>query len=85
LSIKTKVDSCQWFSLKTTRTVFSGLASKLVAMVFSNLASKPLSIVSPGLALKSVAQVFRFEPQNWKLRFGDFGIKITMTISWFVH
>jgi hypothetical protein len=39
---------CQWFGFKTTRTVFSGLASKLVAMV------------SPALTLKPVAQVFWF-------------------------
>jgi hypothetical protein len=32
----------QWFGLKTTRTVFSGLASKPVATVFSSLYSKPL-------------------------------------------
>jgi hypothetical protein len=25
---------CQWFGINTTRTVFSGLSSKLVAMVF---------------------------------------------------
>jgi hypothetical protein len=31
---------CQWFGLKTTVTVFSGLASNLVATVFSGLASK---------------------------------------------
>jgi hypothetical protein len=37
---------CQWFDLKTTRTVFSGLASK------------PMATVSPGLASKPVAQVF---------------------------
>jgi hypothetical protein len=24
-------------------------------------------------------------PQNWKLRFGDFGLKITMTVFWFGH
>jgi hypothetical protein len=31
---------CERFCLKTTRTVFAGLASKPVATVFSNLASK---------------------------------------------
>jgi hypothetical protein len=34
---------CQWFGLKTTRTVFSGLTSKLVAMVSPGLASKPVA------------------------------------------
>jgi hypothetical protein len=31
---------CEWFGLKTTRTVFASLASKLVAMVLPSLASK---------------------------------------------
>jgi hypothetical protein len=30
-----------------------------------------------------VAQVFRFGLQNWQLQFGDLGLKITVTISWF--
>jgi hypothetical protein len=55
LSLKTKVNSFssvwaskpmamvyEWFGLKTTRTVFSSLASKLVAMVSPGLASKPV-------------------------------------------
>jgi hypothetical protein len=42
---------CEWFGLKTTRAVFSSLASKLVATV------------SPGLALKPVVG-FLVEPQN---------------------
>jgi hypothetical protein len=54
---------CQWFSIKTTRTVFSGLASKLVATVFSGLASKPVATVSPSLASKLVMS-FLVEPQN---------------------
>jgi hypothetical protein len=37
---------CEWFGLKTTRTVFIGLASKLVATVFSSLASKLMVTVS---------------------------------------
>jgi hypothetical protein len=66
---------CEWFGLKTTRMVFAGLASKLVAMVSSGLASKPVAMVfsslvsklvamvSPGLASKS-AVGFMVEPQN---------------------
>jgi hypothetical protein len=42
---------CQWFDLKTTLTLFSGLASKLVATV------------SPSLVSKSVVS-FLVEPQN---------------------
>jgi hypothetical protein len=33
---------CQWFDLKTTRTVFSGLTSKPVTTVSLGLASKPV-------------------------------------------
>jgi hypothetical protein len=33
---------CEWFGLKTTRTVFISLASKLVATVFPSLATKPV-------------------------------------------
>jgi hypothetical protein len=38
---------CQWFGLKTSETIFSGLASKLVVTVFSGLASKLVVTVSP--------------------------------------
>jgi hypothetical protein len=48
---------CEWFGLKTTRTVFTGLAQKLVATVSSNLASKPAAMVFAGLASKPVAMV----------------------------
>jgi hypothetical protein len=63
---------CQWFGIKTTETIFSSLASKLVATV------------SPGLTSKPVARVSRLEPQNRQLRFGDLGLKITAIVSWFV-
>jgi hypothetical protein len=48
---------CEWFGLKTTRTVFAGLASKPVAMVSGGLASKPAVTVFAGLASKPVATV----------------------------
>jgi hypothetical protein len=35
LSLKTKVDGCEWFGLKTTRTIFAGLASKPMMTVSS--------------------------------------------------
>jgi hypothetical protein len=66
---------CEWFGLKTTRTVFAGLASKSVvtvtiglaskpaATVFSSLTSKLVAMVSPGLASKPVVG-FLVEPQN---------------------
>jgi hypothetical protein len=66
---------CDWFILKTTRTVFTGLASKPVATVSNGLASKPVAIVFSSLASKLVAMVspglasnpvvgFLVEPQN---------------------
>jgi hypothetical protein len=48
---------CQWFDLKITGTIFSGLASKPVATVFSSLASKPMTTVFSGLVLKMVVTV----------------------------
>jgi hypothetical protein len=54
---------CEWFRLKTTQTVSTGLASKLAATVFSNLVSKLVATVSPGLASKLVVG-FLVEPQN---------------------
>jgi hypothetical protein len=54
---------CEWFGLKPTQTVFTGLASKPVATVFSSLASKLVAILSPGLASKPVVG-FLVEPQN---------------------
>jgi hypothetical protein len=66
---------CEWFGLKTTRTVFTGLASKPMATVSVGLASKPAATVSRGLASKPAATVspglaskpvvgFLVEPQN---------------------
>jgi hypothetical protein len=49
---------CEWFGLKTTRTVFAGLASKLVTAISSGLASKPAATVFTGFASKLVATVF---------------------------
>jgi hypothetical protein len=49
---------CQWFGLKSTRTIFVSLASKPVAMVFSGVASKPAAMVFSGVASKPAATVF---------------------------
>jgi hypothetical protein len=49
---------CEWFGLKTTRTVFTGLASKPVVTVSGGLASKLAVMVFTGLASKPVAMVF---------------------------
>jgi hypothetical protein len=49
---------CEWFGLKTTWTVFAGLASNPVATVSSGFASKPVASVFSDLASKPVAMVF---------------------------
>jgi hypothetical protein len=49
---------CEWFGLKTTQTVFAGLASKPVVTVSSGLASKPAATVSGSLASKPAATIF---------------------------
>jgi hypothetical protein len=74
---------CEWFGLKTTCTVSSGLASKPAATVFTGLASKPMVTVSPGLATK-LAVGFLVEPQNQGgggfpglgLKTGSFGLVV---------
>jgi hypothetical protein len=48
---------CEWFGLKTTRTVFVSLASKPVVTVSGGLASKPAPTVSDGLASKPAGTV----------------------------
>jgi hypothetical protein len=66
---------CEWFGLKTTRTIFIGLASKPVATVSIDLTSKPIATVFSSLASKLVVTVspalttkpvvgFLVEPQN---------------------
>jgi hypothetical protein len=54
-----------------------------VATVSPGLASKPVAMVAPSLASKPVATVSRFGNQNRQFRFGDLGLKITVTVSWF--
>jgi hypothetical protein len=86
---------CEWFGLKTTQTVFSGLASKPAATVFASLTSKLVATVFPGLASKPVVG-FLVEPQNQggggfpglglktgSYEFGNLGLKITAKVSWF--
>jgi hypothetical protein len=59
-----------WFGLKTTRTVFAGLASKPVATISSGLTSKPAATVFAGLTSKPVATVF-----------SSFASKLVATVS----
>jgi hypothetical protein len=55
---KSMATVCECFGLKTTRTFFTGLASKPVVTVSGGLASKPTATVFSGLASKPVATVF---------------------------
>jgi hypothetical protein len=48
---------CERFGLKTTQTVFAGLASKPVSTVSSGFASKPVVTFSSNLASKSATTV----------------------------
>jgi hypothetical protein len=67
---------CEWFDIKTTLTVFTGLASKSVATVFTGLTSKPVATGSPSLASKPTLG-FLVEPQNQGgVGFPDLGLKI---------
>jgi hypothetical protein len=72
---KPKSTVCEWFDLKTTRTIFVGLTSKPMVVVFDSLASKPATMVFSSLTSKLVATVspdlvskpvvgFLVEPQN---------------------
>jgi hypothetical protein len=49
---------CECFGLKTTRTVFFGLASKLVATVYEWFGLKTARTVFSGLDSKMVVTVF---------------------------
>jgi hypothetical protein len=57
-------DGFSQFGLKTSGTVFFGLASKPMVTVFSGLASKSVVTVSTVLTSKPVACVSWFGPQN---------------------
>jgi hypothetical protein len=52
------VTVCEWFGLKTTWTVFTGLVSKLVATVSGSLALKLVATVSSDMTSKSAATFF---------------------------
>jgi hypothetical protein len=55
---------CQWFGLKTTRTVCQWFGLKIIRIVFSGLASKPVVTVLSGLPSKLVVMVSPVWSQN---------------------
>jgi hypothetical protein len=73
---------CEWFGLKTTQTVFAGLASKSVATVSGDLASKPAATVSGGLASKLVVIVFSsLTSKLVTMVFSSLASKLVATVS----
>jgi hypothetical protein len=64
------VTVCEWFGLKTTWTIFTGLASKLVATVSGSLALKLVATVSSGMTSKPAATFF-----------SSFASKLVATVS----
>jgi hypothetical protein len=50
---------------------------------FIGLVSKPVVTVCQWFVLKTTAVVFCCGPQNQGRQFGDLGLKITATVSWF--
>jgi hypothetical protein len=73
---------CEWFDLKTTRMVFVGLSSKLVATVSSGLASKPAATISDGLTSKPVVTVSDGLPSKPAVTvFSDLISKLVVTVS----
>jgi hypothetical protein len=75
---------CEWFSLKITRTVFDGLASKPVATVSSGLASKPVATVSGSLASKPAVMVFSSLASKLVVMvFTGLASKLVATVFWF--
>jgi hypothetical protein len=75
LALKPRLMVCEWFGLKTTWTIFTGLASKPVATVSGGLATKPAVTIFSSLASKLVVTVspdltskpaidFLVEPKN---------------------
>jgi hypothetical protein len=96
LASKPDVTVSDGLASKLAATVSDGLASKPAATVSSGLTLKSAVTVSPGLASKPVVdflveqqnqggggRVSQFGPQNQQLRFGDLGLTITATVSWF--
>jgi hypothetical protein len=71
LSLKTKVDGLSVVLPQKHWDGFSYFDLKTGGYGFLGLASKPVVMVS------------RFGPQNWQLRFGDLGLKITTIVSLF--
>jgi hypothetical protein len=82
---------CEWFGLKTTRTVFADLASKSVATVSLGLTSKPtvgFLVESqnqggggfPGLGFKTGSSGLLIWASKSPRRFLGLGLKINQTL-----
>jgi hypothetical protein len=58
LALKPRSTVCEWFGLKTTHTIFAGLASKPVATASGGLASKPDAMVFLQFGFKTGGDCF---------------------------
>jgi hypothetical protein len=76
-ALKPRSTICQWFRLKTTRMVFSVLASKLVAQV-SRFGPQNQQLWFDDLDLKIIAVVSWFGPQNQ----AGFGLSVAPQNRW---
>jgi hypothetical protein len=72
---------CEWFGLKTTPTVFAGLASKPLATVSSGLALKSAATVFAGLASKPVRRFLQFGLKTAAIVFSSLASKLVVTVS----
>jgi hypothetical protein len=73
---------CEWFGLKTTRTVSSGLASKPAVTVSTGLALKSTVTISGGLASKPAATVFcGLDSKTAMTVFSSLASKLVATVS----
>jgi hypothetical protein len=71
------------FDLKITGTIYQWFGIKTGGNGFSLFGLKTGGGFLGSPSKLRWWRVFRFEPQNRQLRFGDLGIKITATVSWF--
>jgi hypothetical protein len=83
--LKTGGDGYWWFDLKTCCDGFLQFDLKTGGDRFSRFGLKTDSQILGWASKLRWWMVFRFGPQNSSYGFGDLGLKITATVSWFGH
>jgi hypothetical protein len=81
--LKTSGDGFLRFDLKTGGDGFWRFGLKTCCDGFWQFDLKTCVTVSSGLASKPAVTASWFGPHNRRLRFDDFGLKITVLVSWF--